>query len=285
MCRLMTGDLGSFNLKFNSGGIYENRFLIDNERDIFGLDTLEFEGNTYFFGQGHFNMEGLKTNKDILVPLLFGLGKEGVAGNINIILHLPLKEMSRKSIVVELLQGKTFQFKINGNANSITFDKVGVLKEGFSSFYSLPKRNEGLIAMIDIGGRTTDVFTFVDGKQEKEDSISIGTMNYFDKIATKLIGMGQNRNMEEIHKLITKNIIDLKDFEDVTEKVFNEMINELLLKFPHLNDYSIKLCGGGAEYFEKQFKNKFRKVNILSNNMTSNVDGAEKIGKAKGLDK
>ena len=69
MCRLMTGDLGSFNLKFNSGGIYENRFLIDNERDIFGFDTLEFQGNTYFFGQGHFNMEGLKTNKDIIVPI------------------------------------------------------------------------------------------------------------------------------------------------------------------------------------------------------------------------
>ena len=90
MCKLMTGDLGSFNLKFNSGGIYENRFSLDNDRDIFGFDTIEYEGNKYFFGQGHFNMEGLKTNKDILIPLLFGLGKEGVAGNINIILHLPL---------------------------------------------------------------------------------------------------------------------------------------------------------------------------------------------------
>lgn len=285
MCKLMTGDLGSFNLKFNSGGVYENRFLQDNERDTFGFDTLEYEGNTYFFGQGHFNMEGLKTNKDTLIPLLFGLGNEGAAGHINIILHLPLREISRKNLIVELLEGNTFEFKINGKANTITFDKVGVLKEGFSSFYSLPRRNEGLIAVIDIGGRTTDVFTFVDGKQEKEDSISIGTMNYFDKIATKLIGMGQNRVMEEIHKLITKKIIDLNDFEDVTEKVFDEMINELLLKFPHLNDYNIKLCGGGAQYFEKQFKNKFKKVSVLANNMTSNVDGAERIGKAKGLDK
>lgn len=285
MCKLMTGDLGSFNLKFNSGGVYENRFQMDNERDTFGFDTLEYDGNTYFFGQGHFNMEGLKTNKDTLIPLLFGLGKEGAAGHINIILHLPLREISRKNLIVELLEGNTFEFKINGKANTITFDKVGVLKEGFSSFYSLPRRNEGLIAVIDIGGRTTDVFTFVDGKQEKEDSISIGTMNYFDKIATKLIGMGQNRVMEEIHKLITKKIIDLNDFEDVTEKVFDEMINELLLKFPHLNDYNIKLCGGGAEYFEKQFKNKFKKVSVLANNMTSNVDGAERIGKAKGLDK
>lgn len=285
MCKLMTGDLGSFNLKFNSGGVYENRFLLDNERDTFGFDTLEYEGNTYFFGQGHFNMEGLKTNKDTLVPLLFGLGKEGAAGHINIILHLPLREISRKNLIVELLEGNTFEFKINGKANSITFDKVGVLKEGFSSFYSLPKRNEGLIAVIDIGGRTTDIFTFVDGKQEKEDSIAIGTMNYFDKIATKLIGMGQNRVMEEVHKLISKKIIDLNDFEDVTQKVFDEMINEMLLKFPHLNDYNIKLCGGGAEYFEKQFKNKFKKVSVLPNNMTSNVDGAERIGKAKGLDK
>lgn len=40
MCKLMTGDLGSFNLKFNSGEIYENRFSLDNERDIFGFDTI-----------------------------------------------------------------------------------------------------------------------------------------------------------------------------------------------------------------------------------------------------
>ena len=110
-------------------------------------------------------------------------------------------------------------------------------------------------------------------------------MNYFDNIATKLIVMDQNRNMEEIHKLINKNIISLSEFEDITIKVFDETINELPLNFPQLNDYSIKLCGGGATYFENQFKNKFRKVNVISNNLTSNVDGAEKIGKAKGLDK
>lgn len=285
MSKLMTADLGSYNIKLGSGGVYENRYELDNERDIFGFETLEYDGNTYFFGQGSFNREGLKTNKDTLIPLLYGLGKEGACGNLNIILHLPKKEMSRKSVIVEALEGKKFDFKVNGKGNSVTFDKVGVLKEGFSSFYSLAKRNEGLIAIIDIGGRTTDIFTFSDGVEENEDSIQIGTIDYFDEIATALIGKGQNRKIEDIFKLISKEIIDLADFKDCTDKIFKEMLNGIKYKFPHLNDYRIKLCGGGAEYFEENFKAEYKNVSIVNNNLTSNVDGAEKIGKAKGLDK
>lgn len=285
MSKLITADLGSFNIKVGSGGIYENRYELDNERDPFGFDTLEYDGNTYFFGQGSFNREGLKTNKDTIIPLLFGLGMEGASGNLNLILHLPKKEMARKAVVVESLEGKTFDFKVNGTGYSVTFDKVGVLKEGFSSFYSLAKRNEGLMAIIDIGGRTTDVFTFNDGVEEDEDSIQIGTIDYFDEIATALIGKGQNRKIEDIFKLISKEIIDLKDFKDCTDKIFKEMANGIRYKFPNLADYKIKLCGGGAEYFEENFKNEYPHVSVVNNNLTSNVDGAEKIGKAKGFDK
>lgn len=285
MSKLMTMDIGSYNIKLCSGGVYENRYELGNGRDIFGFDTLEYDGNTYFFGQGSFNREGLKTNKDFIIPVLFGLGKEGSSGNINLILHLPKKEMSRKSVIVETLEGKTFDFKVNGKGNSITFDKVGVLKEGFSSFYSLTKRNDGLIAIIDIGGRTTDVFTFNNGVGENEDSIQIGTIDYFDEIATELIGKGQSRKVEDIHKLINNDIIDLADFKGCTDKIFAEMINGIKYKFPTLFDYKIKLCGGGAVYFEDNFKAEYPNVTILNNNLTSNVDGAETIGKAKGLDK
>lgn len=285
MSKLMTIDLGSFNIKLSNGGIYENRFLLDNEGEIFGQDTIEYEGNTYFFGRGQFDRTYAKMDKNIEVPLLFGLGKEGVSGNINSILHLPANQMNMKDQLKDRLQGKTFHFKINGNGRSITFDTVGILKEGFSSFYSLAKRNEGLICIIDIGGRTIDIFTFIDGKLEKEDSIPIGTMNYFSDIADTLIGRGRLTVLEDIHTLLKHNVIDLKDFEDVTAKVSKEILNAIKIKFPNINEYDIKLCGGGAEYFKDSFKKEFRKVSVLNNNLTSNVDGAEKIGKAKGLDK
>lgn len=285
MSKLVVVDIGSFNIKINNGSVHENRFKKVSNMDTFGHEFIMYDGDIYFFGEGQFDRTYDKTQKNIIVPLLYGLGKEGVAGNINLILHLPLNQMSKKSDIVNQLEGKTFEFVINGQGNSITFDKVGVLKEGFSSFYSLAKRNDGLIAIIDIGGRTTDVFTFDNGKPEHESSKPYGTMNYFSDIANSLVGQGELRVLEDIHKLIVNDIIDLKDFENERNDLFNNLLNDLRMEFSNLKDYNIKLCGGGAEYFIGNFKSVFPKVELLKNTLLSNVDGATFIGKAKGLDK
>lgn len=284
MGKLISADIGSFNIKMGEG-IYENRYVKDNLRDTFGANTLTYDGNTYFFGQGTFNKEGLKTNKDMLIPLLYGLGRQKVSGNINIILHLPPREFARKDKLIGELQGKTFSYQVNGFKSSVTLDKVGILKEGFSSFYSLSRRNDGMIAIIDIGGTTSELFTFIDGVQVSEDSCMYGTIKYFDEIATGLVSKGQNRTVEDIHNLIAKGIIDLKDFEEITDKYYNEIINAFKPKCPNLSDFKIKLCGGGSVYFEKNFKHEFKNVKRLEKSISSNIDGAEKIGKSKGLDK
>lgn len=284
MNKLSTFDLGSTNIKTNLGGIYENRFILDNESDTFGAETLEFEGNTYFFNRGNFNKEFTKANKEIEIPLLYAIGKEGLTGNINSILHLPASQFAMRQQIIDRLQGKTFKFKVNGIDNEITFDKVGVLKEGFAAFYSLPKRNNGLIAIVDIGGRTTDVFTFVNGKEEKETSIPVGTMNYFKIIADRLNSEGENRKIEDIFKLIDNGLIDLEDYKDATDSIGSLIINEIKIEVENLKDYSIKLCGGGADYFKEAFEEKYKNVEVLNNNLLSNVAGSHFIGKAKGLD-
>lgn len=282
---LITADLGSFNIKLSSGGIYENRFLLDNRTDVFGYDTITFEDNTYFFGKGSFDKTFIKAKKNILVPLLYALGRDGVSGTINIILHLPSSQMTMKSEIVDQLSNKTFSYIVNGKSATVTFNKVGVLREGFSSFYSLPKRSEGLIVIIDIGGRTTDIFAFEDGKEVAQDSIPMGTFEYFDYIAKELTGRGDQRKMEDIHGLFKRKIITVEEVEHIKNEFFNNLINEIQFKFPHLSDYDIKLCGGGAGYFVDLFENKFKKVSLLPNNVTSNVDGAERIGKALNFDK
>lgn len=284
MNKLLTVDLGSFNIKTSLGGIYENRFILDNESDAFGAETLIFEDNTYFFNRGNFNKEFTKANKEIEIPLLYAIGKEGLEGNINTILHLPASQFAMKQQIIDRLQGKTFEFIVNGDSKKITFDKVGVLKEGFAAFYSLPKRNSGLIAIVDIGGRTTDVFTFVNGKEEKETSLPIGTMNYFKIIADRLNAKGENRKVEDIFKLIDNGLIDLEDYKDTTDSIGSLIINEIKIEVENLKDYEIKLCGGGAEYFIDVFKDTFNKVEQLNNSLLSNVTGSHFIGKAKGLD-
>lgn len=116
MNKLLTVDLGSFNIKTSLGGIYENRFILDNESDIFGGETLTVEDNTYFFNRGNFNKEFTKANKEIEVPLLYAIGKEGIEGNTNLILHLPASQFAMRQQIIDRLQGKTFEFKINGDS-------------------------------------------------------------------------------------------------------------------------------------------------------------------------
>ena len=227
-------DLGSFNIKTNRGIILENRFIKDNDGETFGSEVLTYNGDNYFFGKGEFNKTFSKAHKEIEVPLLYALAKSEISGNVNLILHLPSSQMSMKNLIVDRLQGKEFIYKVNNIEYSVTFDKVGVLKEGWSSFYSLNKRNEGLISIMDIGGRTTDIFTFNNGINEDEKSLAIGMMNVFSDIADKLNGQGQNRKLEDIHKLLVNKIIDIEDFQDIIEKYAAKITNEIKVNIENL---------------------------------------------------
>lgn len=289
MCKLITGDLGSFNIKIFDGkntNCFENRFIQDNDAELYGTEYISLEDNIYIFNKGNFNKELCKTKKNFKVSLLYGLSKAGVTGDINLILHLPSSSiLGQKDKLVEQLQGKEFEYICDGKQNNIRIKKLGVLKEGFSSFYSLSKRNKGLIAVIDIGGRSTEIFTFSDGQLEKEKSIAIGTMNLFQSITDKLTNAGENRKLEDIQKLLDNNIISIENYSDDIERLSKELTNDVKLDIPNLEDYKIFVTGGGAEYFINSLKNIYKNVDEMQDNLFSNVLGAFEIGKAKGWNK
>lgn len=283
MCKLITVDLGSFNIKVNNGDdniVLENRFMLDNNQETYGAETITIEGNTYFFNKGSFDKEFSKAKKNIEVSLLYGLFKSGVTGDINLILHLPGNQMAQKDIIKDKLENKDFEYICNGKPNNIRIKKVGILKEGFSSFYSLAKR-KGLINIIDIGGRTTDIFSFNNGNLVAEKSIPIGTIEMFSEIADRLVGNGENRTAEDIKTLIDNEIIDIKDYEDILKKYAESVANEAKVKIPNLNDGHNYITGGGAEYLVDYIKDHYKKVSEMQNKLFSNVIGAYNIGKAK----
>ena len=116
MCKLVTMDLGSFNIKVCTGEdtfIFENRFLLDNNQEIYGAETLTLDNNTYFFNKGNFDKEFCKIKKNIEVSLLYGLAKSGVAGDIHLILHLPSSQMALKKELLDRLEGKDFEYICN----------------------------------------------------------------------------------------------------------------------------------------------------------------------------
>lgn len=289
MCKLVTADLGSFNIKIcvnKDTHNFENRFIQDNSIELFGTEHLIFENNTYIFNKGTFNKELCKTKKPFIISLLYGLSKVGVTGDINLILHLPASSiLGQKQILIDALQSKEFEYICNGKNNNIRIKKLGVLKEGFSSFYSLSKRNNGLIAIMDIGGRSTEVFTFLNGQVEKEKSIALGTMDLFERIVDQLTNAGENRRLEDIQKLLDNNIISMENYQTDINNITKNLVNDIKMDIPNLSDYKIYLTGGGAEYLLEALKEHYKNVNEMQDNLFSNVLGAFEIGKAKGWNK
>ena len=75
MCKLITVDIGSFNIKTSSKGIIgQNRFYKDNFTETFGLDYVKIDNDTYIAG-GDFDKEFIKCKKNIQVPLFYALAK------------------------------------------------------------------------------------------------------------------------------------------------------------------------------------------------------------------
>ena len=224
--------------------------------------------------------------KPFIISLLYGLSKVGVTGDINLILHLPASSiLGQKQILIDALQSKEFEYICNGKNNNIRIKKLGVLKEGFSSFYSLSKRNNGLIAIMDIGGRSTEVFTFLNGQVEKEKSIALGTMDLFERIVDQLTNAGENRRLEDIQKLLDNNIISMENYQTDINNITKNLVNDIKMDIPNLSDYKIYLTGGGAEYLLEALKEHYKNVNEMQDNLFSNVLGAFEIGKAKGWNK
>ena len=265
---------------------YENRFVLDNNAQKLNSEYLTFEGNTYFFNIGLFDREYSKVKKNILNTILYLIGKAGVDGIVDIMLFSPVNQINKaREEFKNQLQDKEFKFEVNGSERNIKIRKVGVLEEGFAAFYSLDKRNDGLLCMIDIGGRSTDVFCFVDGRKEIGFSIPVGTIDLFEWVSDKIIEEGKKCTAEDIDKYLEAGIIDINDYEQETLKLYESIVNYTKTKID-INDYNIFLCGGGAEYLLKHFQKDYtKKVNISNDPIFANVKGGYRIGTLKGFGK
>lgn len=280
-------DVGNFNIKDQDQNIYENRFEINNDDVGVSAETIKFNGNTYFMGRGEFDREYTKIKKNIEIPVLYAIGKniDAYDDEIDLMLQAPANQyVLAKQVYKEKFECKEFEFEVNGVECKIKINKVGVLKEGFAAFYSLDRRNEGLICIIDIGGRSTDIFAFKDGIAIKEISIPKGTLDIFENISDKLIEIGDKRDVEDIQMLLENDVLKIDDFDEILNAAYKEIVNRTKTKF-NINDYRIKMCGGGSEFLFKFFSDNYDNVDIIQDEIFANAIGAYNIGVAKGLGK
>lgn len=278
---ILAVDLGNYNIKTSEEIIFSSRFVVGGDYAPVGEETIEINGKFYTMMKGEFENKFNKAKKNYLPNLLYAIGRSTSENDkeIDLVLGVPLDNLEIKDIFKSELKGKTFKFKINGIDREIKINRVATIAEGMSSFYTLNKNErEKDTLIIDIGGRTTNIVTFINGKAEKKFTITKGMIDFYDAIKTRVNAAGNNYELEEMERLIKNGV-----FGDIAEdkKLFLESIMnkiELKLKYETYNTY---FTGGGSVELEDVIKALIIKPHFITNALFSNVLGNKKVVQMK----
>ena len=279
-------DVGNYSLKeFPSTNI---KSLVSTEENILESKIhLEYDGITYFIGEGHFETELNKSSKANFMPLLLtGIALNSTKENVyqQVVCGLPINQYKvNKEAVEELVLSKKIrEIKFNGQARKIIITDFKVYPEGIGAYYSLNTNDDVII--VDIGGRTTDIAYIVDKKLKGSSTIAVGTLNIYKDIADRLNSLySLDLDVLMSERILSKGYFeidgtrtDLGFITEILKKNFTKINDDLSMKFPARTE-KIILVGGGYKLFEKAFKNRYNNSYIADNPLFANTIGFRKV--------
>lgn len=279
---ILAVDLGNYNIATSEDVIFSSRFVKGGDYAPIGEETIEYNGIYYTMMKGEFENKFNKAAKNYMPNLLYAIGKSTQDKEIDLVLGVPLDNLKIKDKFKTDLKEKTFKFKLNDKDREIKINRIATIAEGMSSFYTLSKTDrEKDLCIIDIGGRTVNVVTFIGGKAEHKFTITKGMIDLYDTIKTKANAIGNNYKVEEMERLIKKNLFEGVD-EDRKE-FLDSIMNEIEFKLK-LETYDVWFTGGGSIDLEDVIKATVLKPNFVPNALFSNALGNKKVAQQKWSD-
>lgn len=274
-------DLGNYNIKTSEGINFISTFAEFDGIDPGERKLLNYNGKDYVMElKSSFDNEFNKTKKNYIPNLLWAINRSLPRGvdSVSIVLGIPVENLGTVNKFKEELENKRFAFRVKGNEKrSILIDKVAVVAEGVSSFYTLPeteRRNDTLI--IDIGGRTTNVVSFKNGRIEHKKQINKGMINYYEDVASKYNSKGECVNTEDIKNLIEKGIVDIDTVTFYKNELVKYIFNQVKTKC-NRDYYKIWFTGGGSIELKETILRLEPKANFMDNALFTNVNGNKRI--------
>lgn len=282
--KVLAIDLGNFNICSSEGIIFKCTFIEGSPINPLGEEILRIGDKIYCMDkETSFEYESNKAEKNYLPNLLYAIHRSTSHNNIKLVLGVPIDNIGIAENFKKVLEGKEFEFEVNGTKRKIFIEALGIVAEGVSSYYMIPtnKRNNEDIMIIDIGGRTTNVVTFRNNRIELKRTISLGMINYYDQVKEKYNYNGNNINTEQIFSFINKGLIE----EDPEHKknFVKGIINELDFIVKNKDFYQIFVTGGGSISLKEELIDLIPKSNFMNDPLFSNVKGNEKIGLSKWI--
>ena len=274
-------DLGNYNIKTSEGIHFISTFAEFDGIDPGERKLLNYNGKDYVMElKSSFDNEFNKTKKNYIPNLLWAINRSLPRGvdSVSIVLGIPVENLGTVNKFKEELENKRFTFRVKGNEKrSILIDKVAVVAEGVSSFYTLPeteRMNDTLI--IDIGGRTTNVVSFKNGRIEHKKQINKGMINYYEDVASKYNSKGECVNTEDIKNLIEKGIVDIDTVTFYKNELVKYIFNQVKTKC-NRDYYKIWFTGGGSIDLKETILRLEPKANFMDNALFTNVNGNKRI--------
>ena len=271
-------DLGNYDIKYLSNGVkgkFSSKISTEFNPNPEVFERIEYNDHLTYIGVGSLEREYNKVDKNFMPSLLYAINKATNDNKINLCLLLPVNQLPRKDDFYTLLEGKKFNYKVNGKDRSLIINKIAVLPEGYCSYYSLKGVSDKDILMIDIGSRTVNFASFIEGKIEKNFTHKIGTYDFYKRVKEIENSKGNDYIEEDIERLIKRNKIVV---EDTMYTTFLKDILNIAKGNINIRNYDVIFTGGGSKLLEKCIEEN-TPAKIADNANYSNVIGADYICK------
>lgn len=281
------GNLTTIGVSEDKVLVIESRLEKATELNLLGADdSFRYEGEKYIINSGRFENNFLKYEKENFLGLMYyAISKVTNENKIDLAIGLPAGQYnSRKTELKEFILMNNRKIIDN---REIYIRDVIVIPEayGVKANGLISKTNKTLV--IDIGGGTTDIALFENGKFKGEESESIkfglldvyrATKNYIDD------KYNLNISLEDARKYFDGNLNLLNEDTcyrtDIAKSALKRIVNDLRGLYANISSYNIVLTGGGAEVLHTAFKKIYPQAEML-NDIKANATGFYRVGVKK----
>lgn len=283
-------DVGNFNTKSSNGVIFESK--VSKLGSLLGSKyNLVLNDEEYKLGEGNFDTEFRKINKENYFKLLFGaLALSDVDNEVELILGLPISQYKadREELIEKVKEHYHLEGSLNNRQYNLYITNVDVYPEGIASVEDTFK---GII--VDIGGRTTDC-TLLNVKNNKriiEHPVSMptGTLNLYSDFINAINGKySLDLKIDDTERLLKDGLKikgekkEIKFAKDVFIDFVKHLISKLRVEYS-LDTHDISFVGGGSLLLEGIIRTLLPYAEVKKDGLMSNVEGFKKYGESLWL--
>lgn len=281
-------DIGNYSVKTYPGKIII-KSLVSTEENLLGSNMIiEYDNKKYVIGEGIFETELNKSNKENFIPLLYAAIASATSDTFNqIICGLPINQFKNNKLNIEKIinENKVKNVLVNGVERKIVITDFKVYPEGVGAYYSLATSKDSIL--VDIGGRTTDIAFIANNKLSTASTVNVGTLDIYKAISDKLnTEYCMNLSVQHVDRIIERGelkvdnkLIDLSFITSILKTNFMKIKEELDFKYPARTEQII-LTGGGAKHFERAFKKRYSNCELIEDPVYANAKGFSKVGES-----